>query len=182
MFWRGHLKNILFLKSNFIKYDNQILIWKVILLLCTLSWLHFLCQDCPLTAMTSAAMTFGLGFPMSGGGFLFGFFLHAKVRSEEDKSVIAVVVALVEEVAKLPPFWWSCGVSFPAPSRWRLRYLGFPHTVRPRRHSLELVDLWWQGHSRSITDKKIGYSGDDDNGLSCGDNNLDTSRFFSNMK
>ena len=30
--------------------------------------------------------------------------------------------------------------------------------------------------------KKIGYSGDDDNGLSCGDNNLDTSRFFSNMK
>ena len=38
------------------------------------------------------------------GGFLFGFFLHAGVRSEEDESVLVVVVAPVEKVAELPPF------------------------------------------------------------------------------
>ena len=43
----GHLINIWFLKPNFMKYDNWTLIWKVILFSCTLSQLHFLCQDCP---------------------------------------------------------------------------------------------------------------------------------------
>ena len=38
------------------------------------------------------------------GGFLFGFFLHSGVRSEEDESVLVVVVAPVEEVAELPSF------------------------------------------------------------------------------
>ena len=47
---------------------------------------------------------FWLRFSGVGGGFLFGFFLHARVRSEEDESVLAVIVAPVEEVAKLPPF------------------------------------------------------------------------------
>ena len=37
VFWWGHLINIWFLKPNFMKYDNQILIWKIILLSCTLN-------------------------------------------------------------------------------------------------------------------------------------------------
>ena len=40
-------KKIWFAKPKFIKYENQILIWKVIWLSCTLSQFHFLCQDCP---------------------------------------------------------------------------------------------------------------------------------------
>ena len=59
----GHLINIWFLKPNFMKYENQILVWKVILLSCTLSRLHFLCQGYP----------FGSSLPIkkigcSGGG------------------------------------------------------------------------------------------------------------------
>ena len=54
--------------------------------------------------MTLVAMAFGLGFSVPEGGFFFGFFLHAGVRSEEDESVIVVAVAPVEEVAELPLF------------------------------------------------------------------------------
>ena len=75
---------------------------------------------------------FWLRFFGAEGGFLFGFFLHAGVRSEEDESVLVVAIAPVEKVAELPPFRWSRGVVFPASSRWRLRRLGFPHTVHPR--------------------------------------------------
>ena len=31
----------------FMKYEKQLLMWKVICVSCTLSWLAFLCQDCP---------------------------------------------------------------------------------------------------------------------------------------
>ena len=47
---------------------------------------------------------FWLRFFGAEGGFLFGFFFHSGVRSEEDKSVLVVVVAPVEEVAELPSF------------------------------------------------------------------------------
>ena len=43
----GDLINIWFLKSNFMKYENQILIWKITLLSYTLSRPHFLFLDCP---------------------------------------------------------------------------------------------------------------------------------------
>ena len=92
---------------------------------------------------------FWLRFSDAGGGFLFGFFLHAGVRSEEDESVLVVAIAPVEEFAELPPFWWSHGVVFPTPSRWRLYRLGFPHAVLPRRHFLELVGLRWRARSHS---------------------------------
>ena len=47
VFWWGHLGNIWFSESNFMKSKNHLLIWKVIYFSCTLSRLAFLCRDCP---------------------------------------------------------------------------------------------------------------------------------------
>ena len=47
MFWWGYLWNIWFSEPIFMKYENQLLMWKVICFSCTLSWLHILCRDWP---------------------------------------------------------------------------------------------------------------------------------------
>ena len=47
MLWASHLNIIAFSKPNNGKYDNQLLIWKVLSFLCTLSRLHLLCPNCP---------------------------------------------------------------------------------------------------------------------------------------
>ena len=45
--WVSHPNIIAFSKPNNEKYDNQLLIWKVLSFLCTLSRLHLLCPNCP---------------------------------------------------------------------------------------------------------------------------------------
>ena len=45
--WASHPNIITFSKPNNGKYDNQLVIWKVLSFLCTLSWLHLLCPNCP---------------------------------------------------------------------------------------------------------------------------------------
>ena len=45
--WVSHPNIITFSKPNNEKYDNQLLIWKVLSFLCTLSRLHLLCPNCP---------------------------------------------------------------------------------------------------------------------------------------
>ena len=47
MLWDSHPNIIAFSKPNNEKYDNQLLIWKVLSFLCTLSRLHLLCPNCP---------------------------------------------------------------------------------------------------------------------------------------
>ena len=47
VFWWGHLGNIWFSEPNFMKFENQLLMWKVIYFSCTLSRVHILCRDCP---------------------------------------------------------------------------------------------------------------------------------------
>ena len=46
VFWWGHLGNIWFSEPNFIKFENQLLMWKVIYFSCTLRRLHILCRNC----------------------------------------------------------------------------------------------------------------------------------------
>ena len=43
----GPFRKYMVLESNFMKSENQFLMWKIIYFLCTLSRLHILCQDCP---------------------------------------------------------------------------------------------------------------------------------------
>ena len=45
--WASHPNIIAFSKPNNGKYENQLLIWKVLSFLCTLSRLHLLCPNCP---------------------------------------------------------------------------------------------------------------------------------------
>ena len=47
MLWASHPNIIAFSKPNNGKYENQLLIWKVLSFLCTLSRLHLLCPNCP---------------------------------------------------------------------------------------------------------------------------------------
>ena len=47
VFWRANLWNIWFLELMFMKYEKQLLIWKVICVSCTFNRLSFLCRDCP---------------------------------------------------------------------------------------------------------------------------------------
>ena len=64
----------------------------------------FFVQRLPSNGNDLGGNGFWLRFSGTGEGFLFGFFLHVGVRSEEDESVLAVAIAPVEEVAELPPF------------------------------------------------------------------------------
>ena len=50
--WASHPNIIAFSKLNNGKYDNQLLIWKVLSFLCTLSWLHLLYQNYPSVSPT----------------------------------------------------------------------------------------------------------------------------------
>ena len=45
--WAYYPNIIAFSKPNNGKYENQLLIWKVLSFLCTLSRLHLLCPNCP---------------------------------------------------------------------------------------------------------------------------------------
>ena len=47
VFWWGHLGIIWFSEPNFMKFENQLLMCKVIYFSCTLRRLHILCQNCP---------------------------------------------------------------------------------------------------------------------------------------
>ena len=46
VFWASYPNIIAFSKPNNGKYENQLLIWKVLSFLCTLSRLHLLCPNC----------------------------------------------------------------------------------------------------------------------------------------
>ena len=61
--WWCHLGNIYFLEPNFMKSENQLLMWKIIYFSCTLSWLHILCRYCPFFFLPYPPSTFPR-FPM----------------------------------------------------------------------------------------------------------------------
>ena len=83
----GPFDKYMVLKPNFMKYENQILIWKVILLSCTLRQLPFLCQDYP---SRSSLPIKKIGYSGGGGDGLmwscgdlgtFGFFFRNSIQA-----------------------------------------------------------------------------------------------------
>ena len=85
--WASHPNIIAFSKLNNGKYDNQLLIWKVLSFLFTLCQFHLLCPNCPSVFSSSASSVASQPpyHPLSFGSFLSSFFTH-----ENPKSLISV--------------------------------------------------------------------------------------------
>ena len=134
VFWWGNLGNIWFSEPNFMKSENQFLIWKIIYFLCTLSQLYILCWDC-FFFFSSPIPTIHLS-------------LSPSLPNETDWHFAGVITGL-----PLSPFSFPLSLSF-IPFRHhqeRRRWQWWRTRAEGKKGQLVAIDSGNQQFSRSLT-------------------------------